>query len=176
MIRVWDAVARLHDVEDGEAIIVPFSLSVHADPEGMFVKVYAMVELSPAARTRAGVAVTVSTAGEGQLEPTVTGVQEAEALPLQFDTERLGEYWPAVAYVATKELLVEFCEVGSPNGLLQERVGLPLNPLMVAVQVTVPPTLTVDGDGTQLASGTEAGHPESEGAPAEHEPSQFTLP
>ena len=48
-------------------------------------------------------------------------------------------------------MLVEFCEDGVPNELVHAYVGVPLNPLMLAVQVTGEPIAAVEGDGVQLA-------------------------
>jgi len=87
-----------HEAGAREAITIPFSLSVQVVAGGTFEKSYEIVALWPL-RTRDGVAVTVRSADPGQVAAlvTVTGVQEAEAFPLQFDTARLGEYCPPVA-------------------------------------------------------------------------------
>ena len=150
MVRLRDALETLQDDEDGDAITVPFSLSVQDVPCGTLVKEYSMVDSSPE-RRRDGVAVTVRSALAGQLVPTVTGVQDADALWPPLVTDTLAAYWPFAAYVVVYELLVEVCEDGVPNELVHAYVGVPLNPLMLAVHVIGEPMAAVEGDGVQLA-------------------------
>ena len=96
MVRLRDVLDTLQDDEDGDAITVPFSLSVQDVPCGTLVNEYSMVDSSPE-RRRDGVAVTVRSALAGQLVPTVTGVQDADALWPPLVTDTLAAYWPFAA-------------------------------------------------------------------------------
>lgn len=93
MVRLREVLETLQDNEDGDEITVPFSLSVQDVPCGTLVNEYSMVDSSPA-RRRDGVAVMVRSELDGQLVPTVTGVQEADALWPPLVTDTLAAYWP----------------------------------------------------------------------------------